>query len=221
MRYKIIKSNRRKTISLKVEDNGILVIRAPWFATNEQIALIVATHKKWIEKSIERINKIREETPDKKFVQGEKFPYLGRYFPLKIVKGQKGPLKFENGFFLSEFARRDARRFFIKWYKKSAYVFIKERVEFFARNWKINYAGIKITSAKRRWGSCSAKKNLNFSYRLIMAPPSVIDYVVVHELAHTKIMNHSPEFWEIVRKMLPSYESERQWLKENGHKLVI
>ena len=96
---------------------------------------------------------------------------------------------------------------------------IPARVEYFARIIGVTYGNITIRNQKTRWGSCSSEKNLNFNWKLILAPPEVLDYVVVHELCHLKEMNHSKAFWDEVGKVMPEYETYKLWLKENGWKL--
>ncbi len=110
---------------------------------------------------------------------------------------------------------------FTNWYKERAYEKIKERVEFYAQKRGLKYNRVNITSAEKRWGSCSAKGNLNFSWRLIMAPLPVVDYVVVHELVHLIEKNHSKEFWKKVKLFMPDYEKYKDWLKEKGHLLTL
>ena len=94
-----------------------------------------------------------------------------------------------------------------------------ERTAYFALRMGVDYGRITIREQKTRWGSCSSKGNLNFNWKLILAPPEVLDYVVVHELCHLKEMNHSKAFWDEVGKVMPEYETYKLWLKENGWKL--
>lgn len=93
---------------------------------------------------------------------------------------------------------------------------IGERAAYFAEQMGVDYGRISIRAAKTRWGSCSGAGNLNFHWKLILMPPEVLDYVVVHELAHRREMNHSPRFWAIVEAALPDYKVRRRWLKEHG-----
>ena len=106
-------------------------------------------------------------------------------------------------------------------YRQAAKEYIPKRVAYYAQLLDVTYATISIRDQKTRWGSCSSKGNLSFSWRLILAPPKVLDYVVVHELCHRKEMNHSPRFWVLVESMIPDYKTHRKWLKENGEKLTI
>ena len=101
-------------------------------------------------------------------------------------------------------------------YRKEARRRITERAAYFAEKMGVDYGRIAIKAAKTRWGSCSARGNLNFHWKLILMPPAILDYVVVHELAHRIEMNHSPRLWAQVERILPDYRERRRWLKENG-----
>lgn len=97
---------------------------------------------------------------------------------------------------------------------------IPKRVAYYAEKMQVSYGRITIRNQKTRWGSCSGKGNLNFNCLLMMTPPEVLDYVVVHELCHRKEMNHSQRFWKEVEKILPDYRVQRAWLKENGNEII-
>lgn len=97
---------------------------------------------------------------------------------------------------------------------------IPEKVEYFAKVIGVTYGKITVRNQKTRWGSCSSKGNLNFNCLLMLAPPEVLDYVVVHELCHRKQMNHSKAFWLEVEKVLPNYKEVRKWLKEEGSQMI-
>lgn len=106
-------------------------------------------------------------------------------------------------------------------YRNGAKEYIPKRVSYFARMLSVSYGTITIRDQKTRWGSCSSKGNLSFNWRLILAPPQVLDYVVVHELCHRKEMNHSKRFWELVESIIPDYAAHRKWLKDNGNQLSL
>jgi len=217
---KIIRT-KRKTIALQITDNATLIIRAPFNVEDGTINRVIVKHKEWIEKKKKEIASRDPKYSPKEFVNGEGFLYLGRYYKLKIVNNQNVPLKFENGFYLSKKVLPYARDIFVKWYKKRAYEKISERVEFYSKKGGFKYNKINITNSQKRWASCSSKNNLNFSWRLVMAPINVIDYVVVHELVHLKEKNHTKNFWKKVKVLLPDYEKYKEWLKKNGHLLKI
>jgi len=214
---KIIRTNR-KTIALQITDNASLIVRAPYNVTEETIKNVIIKHLDWIEKRKKDLLTRDPKFVKKEFVNGEGFLYLGKSYKLKIIKNQEKPLIFQDDyFFLSKEYRAIARELFIDWYKKKAYEKISERVEWYAQKRGFIYNKINITDANKSWASCSAKGNLNFSWRLIMAPLPVIDYVVVHELVHLKEKNHAKTFWNKVKMLMPDYEKYEEWLKRNGY----
>ena len=171
--YQLIRS-KRKTMAIQVTREGKVVVRAPLFATDRQIAKFVEDHEEWVEENVSQtVGKDRIST--REYTQAE-----------------------------------------VRVYKKRAQGIISRRVSHYAEIMGVTYGRITIRDQKSRWGSCSAEGNLNFSWRLILMPIEVMDYVVVHELAHLKEMNHSKAFWEEVEKVLPDYKEQRKWLKENG-----
>ena len=218
---KIIRT-KRKTIALQITDDGTLIVKAPFGVSEQTIKNVVIKHKDWIERKKKDILSRDPKFAEKEFVNGEGFLYLGKYYKLNIVNKQDAPLLFNNNYF---YLLRDylpvARDLFINWYKEKAYEKISERVEWYVKKRGFVYNKINITSANQRWGSCSSKGNLNFSWRLIMAPLPVIDYVVVHELVHLEERNHAKSFWSKVKMLMPEYEKHRDWLKRNGYLLRL
>jgi len=217
--HEIIRADR-KTIALQITEEGKLIVKAPLDVSDEVIMRFLQKSRDWIERKLKEVLS-RPRAGKKEFVDGESFLYLGRPYKLHIVENQEEPLKFENGFFLSKKFLPYAREVFISWYKEAALEKISQRVEFYAKMAGLKYGRIRITDAQKRWGSCSVDNNLNFSWRLIMAPLSAIDYVVVHELAHIEEKNHSKRFWRKVKSLMPDYEKYHQWFKENGHLLKL
>ncbi|MEO0247668.1 MAG: SprT family zinc-dependent metalloprotease [candidate division WOR-3 bacterium] len=217
---KIIRS-KRKTVALQVTNDATLIIRAPYNVSDETIMLIISKHEDWIKRKKIEIEARGSKFTPKEFVNGEGFLYLGQSYKLTIVDEQDIPLRFDNGFYLSRNALSRAREVFIEWYKKETYKKVLERVEKYAKEGGFEYGKINITNANKRWGSCSQNGNLNFSWRLVMAPLSVIDYVVVHELVHTEEKNHSKNFWLKIKILLPNFEKQLDWLKVNEHLLTL
>lgn len=217
---KLIRSKRR-TISLEISHNADLIVRAPMRASLREIETIVAEKSAWIIRQQKLAEQRGREAPPKQFVAGENFLYLGELYPLRISNVQKKPLVFNLGFELRQDATLKAKKIFIAWYRQQAREILTQRALHFAAIMQINFQKIRISSAKTNWGSCGRNGTLSFSWRLILAPLPVIDYVVAHELAHLRHFNHSKSFWNTVAKMVPDYELHRRWLNNYGHQLSI
>ena len=205
---------KRRTLVLQIMPDASLIIRAPARASEGTIRKAVKNKMSWILKK----QRIARETfrPPVKFIDGEEFLYLGEWRKLLVIPGASVPLVFnENEFLLSGTHLPEARRLFKKWYKEKAFEIINNRIKQYAERTGLKYTNISITSAKKRWGSCSLKGRLNFTWRLVMTPLAVVDYVIVHELAHLEEHNHSSRFWQKVRVLLPNYLQAKQWLKNN------
>jgi predicted metal-dependent hydrolase len=216
---KLIRSNR-KTIALIVQPDGTLTVRAPMRMPEARIREFVETHSDWISRARTKVRKAVPVRP-KSFNEGDKFPFLGQAYPLKIVPNQRARLVFDGqAFKLAKTALPKAEEAFIGWYKKQAAAFLAEWVPLRARKNGFHYKKIRISSARTRWGSCSSSGTLSFTYRLIMAPIQVVDYVIVHELVHTQVGNHSKIFWRRVGEVLPDYKTHLNWLKKNGRLLI-
>lgn len=212
--YTLVRS-RRRTIGLVVTPDASLVVRAPHREPLHSIERFIREKSAWIQRTIAWARS-RPRSPRKQFVEGETFLFLGRSHPLIVVPDADRPFSFQDGFVLREADRNRARTLFLDWYKEEAKRRILPRVEELARRFGLAYRVVKINSAKRRWGSCTVEGNLNFSWRLVMAPPEAIEYVVIHELAHLRHQNHSRSFWKCVASMCPDYAVQRRWLRENA-----
>jgi hypothetical protein len=184
------------------------------------IEQFIAEKEAWIHRSREKLKSI-VEIPQKQFVDGENFLFLGNQYQLHIVKPQRPALKFENGFTLGSSAQKRGRQVFTHWYKEQALKIFTEQVNHYSGMHGFFPKQVKVTSAKTRWGSCSANGTINFTWRLVMAPLEVVDYVVIHELAHLRIKNHSPRFWKLVESLCPDYKRCRKWLRDHGELLNL
>ena len=217
---KIIRS-KRKTLALEIACDASLIVRVPERTSLDYIEKIVFKRRFWIKEKQKIAKEKYQRITPKEFVNGEGFLYLGDMYRLSIVARGDVPLSFDKEFQLSRNYLLNARQVFITWYKKEAYQKIKERLDWYSTLFGLKYNKFSITNARKRWGSCSAKGNLHFSWRLIMAPLKIIDYVVIHELVHLTEKNHFKKFWEKVKILLPDSERYKKWLKDNDHLLVI
>ncbi len=211
---------KRRTIALIIERDGSLTVRAPKRATLRDIEQFIQEKEEWIQRTREKL-KAAINTPPRQFVDGEHFLFLGTEYGLRLVPPQRPALKFEGGFTLGTSAQVRAEATFIRWYKEQALRIFSERVKHYAEMHGLIPKHIRVTSAKTRWGSCSANGTISFTWRLVMAPLEVIDYVVLHELAHLKVRNHSPRFWKLVESLCPDFKRQRTWLKDHGETLRL
>lgn len=215
-----IRSSRR-TIGLQIASDSRLIVRAPMRASLKDIQSFIFQKQDWILKTQDRIRKQAQVSMVREFRDGDQLPYLGHNFELHLIDNGVSPIHFDNAFFLISRLREQAKDIFIDWYRVQALAIISRRVELYASRFGLQYGQIRISNARRRWGSCSAKGNLNFNWRLVMAPIIVIDYVIIHELAHLIERNHSTRFWKRVETMMPDYKTHRKWLRENGKVLDL
>ena len=214
--------SKRRTVAIEIQKDASLVVRAPWNTSEEVIRKILFKKRSWIHGHQAKIRIKRSECRPKEFKEGENYLFLGNTYGLRFSENANERLVLDtSGFRMLERCRPNAREYFMDWYKEQALLKISERVEFFSSKMDCQYDVIHITNALSRWGSCSSRGSLNFSWRLIMAPIEIVDYVVVHELAHLFELNHSHRFWRLVKSAIPDYEIREEWLKKCGHTLDL
>jgi hypothetical protein len=217
--------SHRKTVGLIVTTDARLVVRAPLRMPLKQILELVNSKTAWIEaKKIQMQQSLYSSLKRQIGIQQEQeILFLGKPHTILWSDLQEKDLEIHrNSILISNSRRENAFALLRNWYKQQAHLIIPERVATQSENTGMKgYISVRITSARTRWGSCSAKGNLSFSWRLVMAPIEVIDYVIIHELTYLHIRNHSKEFWELMRTYDPSYKEHKSWLKQNGPLLPI
>lgn len=218
LQYVVKRSPRRRTVTLTVERDRQVVVRAPENATDAQIDKIVQSRRGWIFEKLKDSKKYNAtDAPGKELVNGESALYLGRSYQIALTECDA--VHFNRRFHIP--ARLKAQRGDVlrDWYKAKAKEKILPRVAYHAREMGVEYGQAKIVESRYRWGSCTVNNNVTFNWRLIKAPMFVIDYVITHELAHLIEGNHTARFWNIVRTHSPKMEKAREWLCENGQTL--
>lgn len=220
-KVKIIRSIKRKTLTIQINPDATITVSAPYFVPNTSINNFLKEKEEWIKQKLQEIQTRNTIAKPKEFNKGEEFLFLGKKYQLETRQNKTNIVELNDKIYVASFNKNNIKLYLTSWYKQQALRTIKQRVEYYAPRAGLTYNTIKITEAETRWGSCSSDKNLNFNWRLIMAPLPVIDYVVSHELAHLEEMNHSRQFWERVRKIFPIYRQYNTWLKRNGHTLKI
>lgn len=208
----IIRSNR-KTISVCITPLGKITVRAPLRCNEERIFAFLREKEGWIAKHLRKTIGAGTRIPTEN-LDGFSFLLLGKMHTVSLVDGNKVGYDSEN---LRVFVPRvKARERLVKWLKENAKRILSEVTAKTASEMQVSYRSVSVTSAKSRWGSCTADNAVRYSFRLIYAPKEVVRYVVVHELAHTRYKNHSALFWKEVERYEPRYRERRKWLKENG-----
>ena len=212
---KIIRS-KRKTLSLTINENAELIIRAPKRLSIEKIQDFINEKENWINrKKILIENQIKYVTSNH-----NKLLYLGNLFPINVEQNASKELFFTGEEFIANSIEPDSLSLSIKkWYKNKFKEIALPRVAYFANKHNLMVNQVRIKNQKTMWGSCSSKNNINLNYLLLMAPMGVIDYVIVHELVHTIHRNHSTDFWDSVESIMPEFQEHKRWLKKNGYKL--
>jgi predicted metal-dependent hydrolase len=217
---KLIRS-KRKTVALVVGEDGKLTVRAPLRLSKKAIDEFVQSKADWVRRNQEKAHRLRSERGVKRFAAGESYWFLGKQYALQIVERPKPELTLNGSFQLARLSQPKARLTFEDWYRREARRVLTEHAARIASQNGFTYARLRISSARTNWGSCSARGTLSFTYRLVMAPLEVIEYVVTHELVHTQVRNHSAEFWRRVAELSPDYKRHIRWLKDNGHRLGL
>lgn len=214
--------SKRKRLMITIKAGGRLVVRAPLGMKMGKINRFLQEEADFIAKARLKMLDVPDGLPRYAFREGEGIWYQGIKYPLRIIPGVKKGLDLdqEAGCFLLQADRAwEAAALLKEFYRQGTRDAVTRYARQYADHFHLKLSSIKVNSAKKRWGSCGGNNQLNFSYRLIMAPIEAVEYVVVHELAHTRQRNHSPAFWKVVREMMPGYEKPRDWLKKHGMEL--
>lgn len=219
--YIIIRSPRRKKLTITVERDRSVVVHAPESTPEDKIHQVVKAKRQWIFEKMRHPQKYRDlpHPPGKELVNGESALYLGRHYRIEVVKTGLSEIRFSQRFLIPAVQAGKRKEVLREWYIQRAKAKIIPRVKHHARELGVAYAKVKIMDHIYRWGSCTMKNNVNFNWRLIKAPMFVIDYAIVHELVHLIEANHTPRFWNIIRAQAPTMEKAKAWLKENGQLL--
>jgi len=216
-----LQRNKRKTVSIYVEPSGEINVLAPEKISDNDLHQIIDKKRYWIYKSLSELKQLNETNVEREIRNGEGFLYLGRSYKLRILKNLKNPLTLRQGcFYLDERSSDKAKEHFKEFYKNKGKIHISSRIEYFKNKLGVIPPTLRIIELGNRWGSCS-DKYLNFHWKIMMAPMRIIDYVIVHELAHMIEINHTSKFWELLESIIPEYKERKDWLKVNGANLDI
>jgi predicted metal-dependent hydrolase len=219
--YSVRRSINRKRFTITIERDRTVVVHAPANASDEAVQRAVDSKRQWIFAKLKDARKYRPlpHPPGKELVSGESALYLGRSYRIEIVLGDSKEIEFANRFLIPASHAMHAKRAMREWYLERANEKILPRVQRHAVELGVDFKRATIVDNRYRWGSCTVNDNVTLNWRLIKAPSFVIDYIIVHELAHLIEPNHTPRFWNVVRAQVPRMEIAKAWLKENGQLL--
>ena len=223
-----LKRSHRRTLALRVSPDGSVTVNAPRFALGLFIDRFVRQQAEWIAAQLRRFAEISRRHPRKQFISGELFWVDGAEVSLCVAGNDRsaeavcelvdGQLKVTLN--LSSESSDEAVKTALKqWYWKQTETRVAQAVKRYAPLLHVSPRNIRVANQNSRWGSCSSRGDLRFNWRLSMAPPAVLEGVVVHELAHLRVHDHSPRFWSTVASAVPDYKERRAWLRIYGHSL--
>ncbi len=205
----------RRTVGLKITASG-LVIHAPNRILKSQLEAIILDKAGWIKTKLATLR--ANQPPEFAWKNGETLMLLGQTYALTLIEEKRASLTLlENKLQLSAPHVHNqqwvARKIF-SWYQQTAKADFARRLEIFSAKLDVKPPQLFLSNAKTRWGSCNSKREIRLNWRLIQAPPALINYVVCHELAHLKEMNHSKKFWQVVEQLFPDYLAAEKALKQ-------
>ncbi|MDD3214572.1 MAG: SprT family zinc-dependent metalloprotease [Eubacteriales bacterium] len=207
--YKLVRSSR-KTLALSMDRAGALTVRAPYYAAQAQIDAFVQEKQSWVHKTRAHMASLppREKLS---LADGAGLPYLGQKLAIRLADIRQ--VKQDSDILLVPSAAPEAA---VTWLEAQARRELQEHSACLSRNLGIGYTSFRLTRAKGRWGSMSSRRTLSLNRALILCPPDIIDYVVVHELCHIPHPDHSKAFWAHVERCMPDYRIRRDWLKAHS-----
>ena len=218
----IEKTSRRKTVSIFIERDGSVRVLAPESAPDDKIESAIKAKEYQIYSKLAKWKELNQGKVKRDYVNGQSFLYFGRNYRLSIVENQDVPLKLSGGYLNFDRKHIDkAEKVFKEFYKEKAEQKIKERLKNIAERFDSKPSGIKVLELHNRWASWTPKNGLNFHWKCAMAPVSVIDYIITHEMVHLTYPNHSTEFWNELDKKMPNFREYADWLKKNGVKMDL
>lgn len=227
-----LERRKRKTIGISVTADKGVRVAAPLWVTHAQIQEVVLSRAEWIVKKRLLLQEKKQQASPCSFTEDALLLYRGSAYPLhiqRVPESSRVAFRMEENRFLAvvpeglpaEFEVSTLRSIAVDWYKVQAQALVRDRVSFYAERMGVTPSKVAVREQKTLWGSCSGKDSININWKLVMAPPPILDYVLVHELAHIRQKNHSKAFWSLVAAVLPDYSERSRWLRENGVKLIV
>lgn len=221
LEYTLIQTGR-KNVEIRVVPPGNVRVFAPATAHLRELDQLVRERLPWIEQSRQQLKDYEARRPAPRVLRdGTALPLEGRYITLRLRPGAQGVCLVGEELVAGEAPPEALFEQVRRWYIERAIERFRQRMEHYQALIGRAPGRVTLREQKTKWGSCSSARNINFNWKLIMAPPQALDYVVVHELCHLYEFNHSPRFWSLVERYQPEYALWKKWLKQNGASLAL
>ena len=225
--YRLLPGSDRRTTDIVIERDGVIVVRPPLRMTPEQVDETVFSKRMWIYRNLAEWRDLNATRVSREWVGGEFFRYLGSSYRLQLVREQDEALKLKDGRFclrrsvVESGGDAAAREAFTTFYRDKGQSRLERRVAYFAAKVGVKAGTVQVRDLGYRWATCLKSGGLHFHWRCLMAPLTIIDYIVVHELCHLRHRDHSDAFWNEVDKVLPDYRDRKDWLRVRGAELDL
>jgi predicted metal-dependent hydrolase len=220
--YRIRRSERARRARILVDADGVEVVVPRRFPLRD-VEPFVREKGPWIDRTLRRLRESEAELPRPRLVDGGSVPYLGERLELRVQTGRSrvvrrgGTLQVT----VEEPGEEALRAALERWYRARAREEVAHRLDAACARAGKTYARLAIRGQRTRWASCSASGTMSFNYRLLLAPPEILDYVVEHEVAHLDVLDHSPRFWNLLAERVPAWREREAWLRRHGHALRL
>lgn len=225
----VLHKQDRRDVKITVDLVDGVVVYAPVTLTEDKVKHLISQKARWISAKLAELDEVQTNVQPKEFVSGEKLPYLGRKYRLKVHREpvDKASIGLKQGKFKAvvpknwpqDKVQTVLESQLIEWYRYHGLKKITERSSHYENLLGVTPTSINLRTQHKRWGTCTPKGHIYLNWRLVMAPIRVIDYVIVHELAHLLERDHNKQFWNLVKSILPNYEQQKEWLRVNGTEL--
>jgi predicted metal-dependent hydrolase len=216
----VVYSSRATKPRIDMNIHGLKVVIPE--GMNLEPETLIEEKRDWIRKKQAKFEELRSRIPDRKFEDGEEWPYKGKNHLLKVNGSEKSKVDNQHIILAERMVEKNGLKNTLEeFYRDEAREFIQTKVDEYTDKLNVEYDTLRVKNQKTLWGSCSSKNNLNFNWRLIMAPPDKAEYVIVHELCHLREPNHSNQFWELLSEYCENPKQKANWLKEHSVELIF
>ncbi len=222
-----IYSRKRRSLSLEVKE-ACVVMRAPYGVKPVDLETFIASKKAWLVSKVLEQRERLAELPSYTYDSGCRLPFLGGELELQVSQGKRSMIKRDGGVLFIMLSTRSKlhleaqiKKQVEKWYRTEALSLLTQKTKALCERHKFHVNAITVRETRSKWGHCTAQGNIQYNWKILLAPESVVDYLVAHEVCHLKHHNHSQTYWQLVENVFPDFDRERLWLKHQGFRLVL